>query len=1061
MFKFLPKLTLFTTISGHTLLLLGLASALPGVIIRQVSANETHVNESAKSLLFESKVRPLLASKCYPCHSSKLKVAQGGLTLDTKSGWERGGGRGAALIPGKPLESVLLKAVSYKGDIPAMPPAGKLSQPEIDALTEWVTQGAFDPRTTGKPAPPKRTIDLEKEGKHWSYQPLMTHFPPPRTLKKLSSGKYASLPQKPSIDRFILEKLNAKGLTPNAKADKRTLIRRAYFDLIGLPPNPAEVDSFLIDESPNAWEKVIDRLLASPQYGERWGRHWLDLARFAESHGYEQDYDRPNAYHYRDFVIRALNQDMPYNQFIQWQLAGDEFAPNNPMAMMATGFLAAGTHATQITKNQVEKERYDELDDMLSVTGVSMLGLTFGCARCHDHKYDPIPTREYYRMLSTFTTTVRSDSPIDFDPEGYRLKKEAYDRESLPKIQTLKTYEDTVISAKLEDWLKARRETASAEKNSLTGVAKWLVLEPAEAKSSGGATFVKQNDGSFLAIGTLPEHDTYTFTCPTELTRITAFRIEAITDRSLPKGGPGRAPNGNFALTDLKATLSSPKSPTPISIKLIHPRADFEQKGWPISAAIDSDSLSGWAVDPEFGKSHAAVFEFESPVDATGGKTLTFILKFDNNTGHSIGRIRFSLTNAQSPSEIAFNAPSQPEKIEGILNRFDARNAISVIEKQTLLKWFAIRDPEWNRLNRLALQREEATPKPDIRTVLISSEGVSAVRTHTQGGDFLEKTHVLRRGDPNNKGEVATQGFLTVLNHAQEGEKHWFLVPTAGSHTSYRRSSFANWITDDTKGAGQLLARVIVNRLWQRHFGKGIVSTPSDFGFQGERPTHPELLDWLAGELIGNGWRLKPIHKLMLSSNAYQESAVKNPLSEKVDSDNRFLWRHTRQRLEAEAVRDSLLEISGQLDKTMFGAGTLDENMKRRSLYFFIKRSRLIPSLMLFDAPNALQSIGARSTTTIAPQALLLLNSPYVRESAVNLAKHLSANKTPVENQLTVAYNSVLSRNPTPAEIKDWKLFLKAQEDSYLASGAKDATEKAWTDLCQTLFCLNEFIYVN
>jgi hypothetical protein len=596
----------------------------------------------------------------------------------------------------------------------------------------------------------------DEDRRFWSFRPLARPTPP-----AVKGAAWCRTP----LDRFILHKLEEKGLTPAPEAERRQLIRRAYFDLVGLPPPPEEVEAFVRDPSPRAYEALIDRLLASPHFGERWARHWLDLARFAESHGFEHDYDRPTAYPYRDFVIQALNRNLPYDTFVQWQVAGDELAPDDPLALTATGFLAAGVHSTQITISQVEKERYDELDDIVRTTGTAFLGLTVGCARCHDHKYDPIPTRDYYRLLSTFTTTVRTE--VDVPVDGKKVK------------------------------------------------------------------------------------------------------------------------------------------------------------------------------------------------------------------------------------------------------------------------------------------------------ALICSEGLKPVRLHSQGADFLQQTHFLKRGDPNQKDGVAAQGFLQVLTRAAEGEKHWQVTPPPGWRTSYRRRALARWLTDVDQGAGHLLARVIVNRLWQHHMGRGLVATPSDFGLQGERPTHPELLDWLARQLLANGWRLKPIHKLIMTSAAYRQGTAFDAHKSRLDSDNRLYWRRAPRRLEAEVIRDALLAVSGTLDERQFGPGTLDPNHKRRSIYFFVKRSQLAAPMVLFDGPDALQGIEQRTTTTIAPQALLLMNSTMVRGCAEGFAHRLGP---AAEKGLPVAvragYATALGRAPTAKELAASVAFVGEQVASYQGDGKKDGRHLALTDFCQVLMDLNEFVYV-
>jgi hypothetical protein len=592
---------------------------------------------------------------------------------------------------------------------------------------------------------------------------------------------------------------------------------------------------------------------------------------------------------------------------------------------------------------------------------------------------------------------------------------------------------------------------------------KWLVPELTNLRSSGGATLAKLDDGSVLASGKNPDFDTYTFEVKTQLKSITAIRLEALAHESLVKGGPGRAGNGNFALTDFRVTAApiDGKSAA-VPLKLVNPKATFEQNGLPIAAAIDDDPKSAWAVDPQFGKDHAALFETEGDIGFDGGTVLTFTMKFENNNGHQIGRPRLSLST--TPRPVALDGDRMPETVAGVLAALDRDAEFKMTEEQRglLLKWFRPSDDRWKQLNGKVEEHLKATPKPTLVKALISSEGVPAVRLHTQGGDFLEQTHFLKRGDPNQKDAVATQSFLQVVMRNPEAEKHWQITPPGGSRTSYRRRSLANWMTDVEQGAGGLLARVIVNRLWQHHLGRGIVGTPNDFGFQGDRPTHPELLDWLASELIRNGWRLKPIHKLIMMSNVYMENGEVDKKKSEIDHDNRLFWRHPPHRLEAEVIRDSLLAVSGTLDERMFGPGTLDLGQKRRSIYFFVKRSQLIPTMMLFDAPDTLLGIEQRVTTTIAPQALLLMNSVIVRGFADQFAQRVSPSpETPLADAVRSGYTLALGRAPTDDELAASVEFLNQQMDAYKADGKTDGRRPALIDFCQVLMGLNEFVYVD
>ncbi len=468
-----------------------------------------------------------------------------------------------------------------------------------------------------------------------------------------------------------------------------------------------------------------------------------------------------------------------------------------------------------------------------------MLGLTIGCCRCHDHKYDAFPQADYYRLLSTFTTTVRSDYEMNLDPEGYRKAKVAFDAEHRPLVEALAKFEKEKLPARFAKWERIREETPAPG---------WLTPEIVEMRSQGGATLAKQDDGSVLVSGTNPQKEALRFTLKTNLTEIKAIRIEALSDPSLVKGGPGRASNGNFSLSDIvvnSAPQSDPKKAMPV--KLVKPRATFEQKGLPVSASIDSDPAgTAWAIDPQFGKNHAAVFEFEKPVGAPGGTILNVKLQFFVNVGHGIGRPRISISGR---TDLDLKAAPTSE----LLNRaFETARANRRPEQvKLLLEWYRHLDPEWQALNKRVTEHLKKAPKPNLVTALVSSEGLPPVRLHTQGDDFLKQTHFLRRGDPDQKEAVADQSFLQVLMPGA-GCREALAAPAARRmpHVLSARMAFADWLSDVDQGAGQLLARVIVNRLWQHHLGRGIVATPSDFGMRGEPPRIPNCSTVWQRELI-------------------------------------------------------------------------------------------------------------------------------------------------------------------------------------------------------------------
>jgi hypothetical protein len=431
-------------------------------------------------------------------------------------------------------------------------------------------------------------------------------------------------------------------------------------------------------------------------------------------------------------------------------------------------------------------------------------------------------------------------------------------------------------------------------------------------------------------------------------------------------------------------------------------------------------------------------------------------LRFNNNTGHNIGRPRLSISTQTAPPAVA--GDGMPEEVRQLLAGLKGEPTAK--EQATLLRWYRGQDAGWRKHNDALEELRRKGPAVETFRAMVCGEGLKPVRLHSQGADFLEHTHYLERGDPNQKKGIATPGFLQVLMRSPEGEKRWQVAPPPGARTPYLRRSLTSWMTDVESGAGHLLARVIVNRLWQHHFGKGIVATPSDFGLQGERPTHPELLDWLAVELIDSGWSLKHLHRLIVTSAAYRQATAFDRAKATVDPDNRLLWRRTPRRLEAEVIRDSLLAVSGQLDRRMFGPGTLDPDMKRRSVYFFVKRSRLVPMMVLFDAPDGTVGIEQRTTTTIAPQALVMMNNPVVRQSARAFAARLSGVKGRAA-AVRLGYALAVGRSPTAAELADSAAFLKEQAEAYRAEKKADAETLALADFCQVLLGLNEFIYID
>lgn len=1006
----------------------------------------THAEDTvAKGMdLFQKHVRADLAHHCLECHGGKS--AKGDFDLSTRETLMESG-----FVDGTAADSYLMDLINHTAE-PHMPfKKPKLSDESIQRIAEWIDLGApYDKPFTSELNSGQAMQITDSDREFWSFQPL-DEVPIPKV-------EHPNWCQN-DIDRFVLAKLEASGLSPNDTASRRTLIRRAYFGLLGLPPTPEEVDAFVNSTDSDAWPKLIDKLFESPHYGERWARHWMDVARFAESHGYEQDYDRPHAYHYRDFLIKALNADMPYDQFVRWQLAGDELAPDDPLAMTATGFLGAGVFPTQLTEAEFESARYDELDDMVTTTGVAFLGLSVGCARCHDHKFDPIPTKDYYQLAATFTSTIRSEVDLDLDTERNRKRKIDWEKKLATLTDEREHFESQELPKRFREFLAKWSEDQSS--------GAWQSLHVVDVNSTAGTKFEQLEDGSWLATGDAPNKEVITIQAEANQSKLRAIRLETLTHDSLPHRGPGRAGNGNFALGNISVDVTPLKGESKTrSEKFAAARATHQQNSGALSvaASIDDDPISGWAVDAGgIGKDHAAAFEFAKPVEFDEGSRLTITLTFKHpNNKHTVGRWRLSTTGLANVEATVGDAGLDPKVVQALLDLKASPDENSPAWKIGL-EWFKSSVAELQEIEKkIADHRNVPHQGQKFAKAMISSEGLPHMKHHADGRGyphFYPTTHVLQRGDPNLKGEEAKQSFLQVLMPAESTASSWSVEPPSDwTRTSFRRATLANWLTDTDRGAGQIAARVIVNRLWHHHFGRGIVSTPNDFGFTGERPTHPELLDWLARDLVENGWNLKRLHKLIMTSSVYMQSSEFHEERAKVDRENRLLWRRTPRRLEAEAIRDSMLAVSSQLDTTMFGPGTLDPNMKRRSVYFFIKRSKLISGMMLFDWPEHLVSIGSRGSTTIAPQALMFMNSPQARQYAAALAAQVPSSN---EEAVTEAYKKTFARIPTAQEMEVATGFLSTQQKYYETSGHNDAQQLSKTDLCQMLFSMNEFVYID
>ena len=964
---------------------------------------------------FEAKIRPMLVTHCYQCHSTGAaakKKLKGNLLLDSRDGILEGGESGPAVVPGKPDESLLISALrqeSFK-----MPPKGKLPDEIVAHFVTWVELGAPDPREGGGVVA-STEIDLESGRKHWAFQPLAQP-----SLPEVQDSDWVRTP----IDRFVRARQRAAGVMPNAAADARTLIRRAYYDLIGLPPQPEDVERFVheTEQDPvGAYGRLIDALLANKHYGERWARHWLDIVRFAESNGYAFDGDRPNAWHFRDFVIRALNSDMPYDQFVRLQIAGDlltnievqttdeAHAAVNTIA--ATGLLVAGPYTTQQTQKERERSRYEQLDDIVSTLGTSLLGLTVGCSRCHSHKFDPLPQFDYYRLASCFAEVGFADTAVNIEPEAFREAQREYDEAHALLVSARTTFEREQLPGRLEQWIAARTDGSTPPVVS-PRLGDWHHVGPFSSES-----FEKAFEEEFGPEKSIDLRETY--------------QDDKLKWTEQPEWKDGQAYNDKLTGTKCANYLFrviEPEEPRVLSLSL---GSDDGIKLW----VNDREVLSKKVVRD------VAAANQESVTIQLGAGRNELLMKIVNKGGAS--GFYFSASSAQTPAEIMaiLALPADDRSDE---------------QKQKLFDWHKGFDLDWLRLNHTVSRHGQQSPKPNLTKVFAAS-----VRGSTyQFGEDTYKVYHLRRGNADNKEKEATPGFLQVLMRTDQQEKQWLADPALPDKLQPRRLGLSDWLTDVDNGAGHLLARVIVNRLWQHHFGRGIVATPSDFGTRGERPSHPALLDWLAGELIRGGWKLKSLHKLIMTSAVYVQAGKVTESGRQTDPENLLLWRRGSHRLEAEIIRDSLLTVSGTLDSTMFGKGTLDQDSTRRSIYFTIKRSQLIPLLQLFDAPDSMQGIATREESTVAPQALALLNSPVIGDLATKFAARVRpSSDISIEATIDRAYQVALSRPATVSEQATMKDFIQRQKES--RGDAENAESLSVRDFCHLLLCMNGFVYID
>jgi mono/diheme cytochrome c family protein len=981
---------------------------------------------SPKSTSRHAAALRILQTHCVICHGGRATRAD--LNLTTRATLLRGGQSGPAVVPGLSRKSLLYRRVTH-AQKPGMPFKGtRLYEGDIAELAAWIDAGAPYDRPLRK--------QPEGEGVWWSLRPLVKRSPPPARSVHLADRVWSP------IDQFILARLQEKGLRPSPPADRRTWLRRVSFDLIGLPPTPDETTAFLADNSPRAFERVVDRLLASPLYGERWARHWMDVVHYAETHGHDQDRPRPYAWPYRDYLIRSFNQDKPYARFIQDQLAGDVLFPRDPEAIVATGFLATGpwdeSSLRDIREDAIDRQigHYLDRDDMVTTTMSTFVSTTVHCARCHDHKFDPVSQREYYALQAVFAGVDKAERGYDADPRTTERRRDLLVRKARLLHQRAAA-DPALLTASVQ------KQVADWEKQVASTTARWTVLDPANFTSTGGATLTKQPDGSLYSGGKRPEVDTYTITAYTNLKGITGIRLEVLTDDRLPHKGPGRQDNGNLHLSEFRVTAAPRNAPTQAKpVPLQNPSADFNQAGWTIAHALDGDAATAWGIYPEVGRPHQAVFEVPQPFGYAEGTTLTFILEQKHGGGHLIGRPRLSLTTTPRPSS---STPAVlPLAVTQALAVAPARRS----DRQRVdLAGFVLEK---------ALDQEIAA-LPAQRLVYCGTNDFKPDGTF-RPARTPRPVHVLRRGDINFPQERAVPGTLACVPDLPAR----FQLADPENEGS-RRAALARWISDPRN---VLTWRSIVNRVWHYHFGRGLVDTPNDFGRMGSRPTHPELLDWLA-VTFQRGGSFKQLHRLIVLSAAYRQSSAHNPQFAALDGDNRYLWRMNRTRLDAESVRDAVLRVNGKLDRTMGGPSVKQflvspgvhvtpvvdylnfdvdraENY-RRSVYRFIFRTLPDPFMEALDCPDSSQLAPVRNASLTALQALAMLNNRFIVRQSEHLAARATRAAPDLPTRLHLIYRFALNRDPTSRE---------------LSAVAAYAARHGLANACRIILNTNEFLFI-
>lgn len=939
---------------------------------------------------FVKDIQPIFAQNCLGCHGPKRQESQ--VRWDNREIAMQGGERGADIIPGKSSESRLIHFVGGLDPDLVMPPkSAPLTAEQIGLLRAWIDQGASWPESA--------SVKVINPRNHWAFKPPVRPAVP--------DVKYKKWPRN-AIDRFVLAKLESEKMKPAKEADRATLIRRLSLDLTGLPPTIEEIRHFQNDRSPDAYDKLVDRLLSSPHYGERWARHWLDAVRYADSNGYEKDLAR-SIYPYRDWVIDAYNNNMPFDRFAIDQLAGDQVPNSTVDDKVATGMLR-NSMLNEEGGVDPEQFRIESIIERMDVMGKAFLGLTINCCQCHNHKYDPISQKEYYRL---FAFLNNDDEPQLEVPNKYDAPERKAIRDEIARIEDEYITKHPSLPKKMAAWEKKMKALPRH----------WTVLDPVTYYGSVGAKFIRMDDHSLLAAGSSPPFTEYTITAKTDLTNITGFELEAIADPNLPANGPGRATNGNFVLTEFTVRQAPWGKTNGEVIALTNATADFSQPGFPIASAIDGTTSNkvGWAVEDLPGRRNVdrrAVFQTRTPAGFAGGTWLKFSLNQTFGHDHTIGRFRLLVTT--DPNPVADPLTKHAREVLAIAPEDRTKD-----QQHELFDFYRHSSTNFESVNKKIDEEQSKWPKAPTTLVL-------------KARSEPRQTHIFKRGDWQKPGPLVTPGVPSILNP----------LPKDAPLT---RLTLAHWLVDRKNPT---VARVIVNRIWQEYFGRGIVATAEDFGTQGDPPSNQRLLDWLAVEFMDSGWNVKHIQKLIAESATYRQSSVITPEMWEKDRYDEMLERGPRVRVDAEIIHDIALSASGLLNDKIggpsvyppipdgvmslgYGAPMPWENKDkaenyRRAMYTFQKRSVPYPSLNVFDAPSGESPCPRRIRSDTPLQALTTLNDPVYVEAAQALALRVwKEGGRDDRSRINYAFELCTGRKPQRKEVATVESLLRDSETQF------------------------------